>query len=201
MEMLIDFDPRVIGQWLKSTAKTAMCTTLAVLPLCGLVLFFEVSSATAPSNGFLSHHLRSAFWRAGFSGSFETNPSRVDASAVVPARFTGISAQLARTVDNRVSLAAITANEAEQAFFDAPSGMLKVGHEAEFITKDGRRLVLRIVSRQPIADQAMPDNARIMNIAPASTATVINFAWGQWLYGVEIEDRGLERGIAVQKSL
>ena len=57
------------------------------------------------------------------------------------------------------------------------------------------------MSREPLVDRAIPDNARLMNITEASTANTMKFVWGRWLYKVDIEDKGVEPDVVVQKVL
>ena len=47
----------------------------------------------------------------------------------------------------------------------------------------------------------MPDNSRLMDIVPASTANTVSFAWGNWLYVAEVEDKGIEPEVVVQEVL
>jgi hypothetical protein len=94
-----------------------------------------------------------------------------------------------------------TFTDAERALGRATIASLKPGVEAEFVTKDHRRVAVRVVSREAIIDQAVPDNAYIMGIAPASTASTVSFVWGPWLYRVEVQDKGTEPKVVVQKVL
>ena len=50
-------------------------------------------------------------------------------------------------------------------------------------------------------DRAVPDNARLRNIVPASTANTVTFVWGGWMYVAEVEDKGLEPQVVVQEVL
>jgi hypothetical protein len=115
-------------------------------------------------------------------------------------RFKGVSAQLAKADDRSATIRALAANDAGRLILDIPSSRLQVGYRAEFVTSDGRRLALQIVNRRLITDQAIPDNSRIMDIAPASTAPIVSFVWEQWRYDVEVRDLGPDN-LAVQKSL
>ncbi len=188
MRANVDFESRVKVSWSKAIAKMASYAILTALPLCGLVLFFEVTRpAGAVSEGHLTKHLSDALWRTASPGRLQT------------ARFNGVSAQL-KVAENAKATKVFSAGDAEQLILDIPSSRLQVGYRSEFVTSDGRRLALRVVRRQLVTDQVVPDNARIMDIAPASTAPVVSFVWGQWRYDVEIKDLGSDN-LAVQKSL
>ncbi len=184
----MDFENRVKASWAKAIAKAASYAILTALPLCGLILFFEVTRpAGTPSDGHLTKHLSDAIWRTA-------SPARLQT-----ARFNGVSAEL-KLAENAKATKAFSANDAEQLILDIPSSRLQAGYRSEFVTSDGRRIALQVIKRQFVTDQVVPDNGRIMNIAPASTAPVVSFVWGQWRYDVEIKDLGPDN-LAVQKSL
>jgi hypothetical protein len=169
---------------------------LMALPLCGLVLFFETTRpAQFRGEGTVAAQLSSS----GVAGAESSVRPR---QAI--ARLKGVSAELRE--NNPLQLAQLDAKEfsvtdAERALGRAAIASLKPGVEAEFITKDHRRVAVRVVSREAIIDQAVPDNTRIMGIAPASTATMVSFVWGPWLYRVEMQDKGFEPQVVVQKVL
>jgi hypothetical protein len=82
-----------------------------------------------------------------------------------------------------------------------PPSSLYPGFESEFLSKEGHRVAFRIVSREPIGDQIIPDHEQVLVPTPASTARLVNFAWGPWLFRAELEDRGPDAEIVVQKVL
>jgi hypothetical protein len=186
-----------MGTWgrLERLGRHLTAGVLMALPLGGLVLFFE---ATRPAQfeGTVLAQLS-----APSSGTAAESLARPRQAI---ARFEGVSAELRES--NRPQLAhldttAFSAGDAGHALGRAAIASLKPGVEAEFITRDHRRVAVRVVSREPIVDQAVPDNAHIMGIAPASTAALVSFVWGPWLYRVEIQDRGVESEVVVQQVL
>ena len=181
-----------------SVARALSCSLLASLPLGGLVLFFELTKpASATNEGCLSRHLSDTVWRTAFGG--QTDNLLTASSSGYPIPRLGVSAEVHDVRTAQVQSASLTA--LGQAFSDARSRTLRVGGQTQFISSDGHRIVLRILRRDPISDEPVPDNRRMMQIAPASTANVVSFVWGQWRYAVEIEDRDRNSEIVVQKSL
>jgi hypothetical protein len=171
---------------------------LMALPLCGLVLFFEMTRPAKMTNsGFFATQMASAASdEAGESG---LKPWALRGRQSV-ARFKGVSAQ--RRADKVSSAAQVfNASDAQRVLAEAPSLALKAGFYTEFLTKERHRISLLVLSREPILDQALPDNTKLMNATEASTANVVSFAWGRWIYRAEIEDKGLEPDIVVQKVL
>jgi len=166
---------------------------LAALPLCGLICFFEITRpAQFHGDGIVATEL----------------PSTVSAGAAsmrgrryAVAHLNGVSAELRQSGPAQPYVQVFSASDAERAFAGAPYASLKAGFQTEFVTKERRRVALRIVSREPIVDRAVPDKSRLMHIVPASTANVSAFVWGPWLYMVELEDRGVEPEVVVQKVL
>jgi hypothetical protein len=170
---------------------------LTVLPLCGLILFFEMTRPAQVSGpGFFATQMtdrsldRSERHKGSLSGGIR-----------VAARFEGVSAEIRRDDVAAPAPRMFTSNDAKQAFGDEAFVSLRIGFQTEFVTKDRHRFALRVVSREPIIDQPVPDNKSLVTIAPASTARVVAFIWGQWLYSAEIEDKGVELEIVVQKVL
>ena len=174
------------------------CGALMALPLTGLVLFFEMSQPAKVVNaGFAAVQMASNSSEVISDGSVRPWLFRGHASI---ARFDGVSAQ--RRSDKAEAAALIlTASDAEHVLAGAPFGSLKPGFYTEFLNKERHRITLLIVSREPIVDRAIPDNQRLMNITDASTANVMSFSWGHWIYKVEIEDKGVEPDVVVQKVL
>jgi hypothetical protein len=162
---------------------------LAALPLCGLVLFLEVTRpAQLHGAGFVSTNV------ASYSDGYRSSPvSLLRQNAV--ARLKGVSAELGRSTSQ------FSASDAALAFGGAPGASLKAGFKTEFVTKEHRRIAIRIVEREPITDRAVPDNSRLMDIVPASTANTVSFVWGSWLYTAEVQDKGVEPDVAVQEVL
>ncbi len=168
---------------------------LAALPLCGLVLFLEITKPVHfHSDVFVSTELAS--FSDGYTGA-AASPLRKHAVA----RLKGVSAELGQTGSPPADAKLFSASEAKLAFGGAPRGSLKAGYQTEIVTKDHRRLAIRIIRREPITDRAVPDNARLMDIVPASTANAVCFAWGSWLYVAEVEDKGIEPEVVVQEVL
>jgi hypothetical protein len=116
------------------------------------------------------------------------------------ARIKGVSAQRRPDKAEQASLV-VTASDAERALSGTSFAALNVGFNTEFLTQERHRIALLIVSREPITDRAIPDNARLMQVTETSTSNVISFVWGRWLYKAEIEDRGVEPEVVVQKVL
>ncbi len=165
----------------------------AALPLCGLILFFEITRpAHFNSNGFITTKLSSL---APGNATRVSWPLRRHA---VP-RLRGVSAELRET--SPLSADVFNASDAELAFASAPDASLKAGFRTEFVTKEHRRVAIRIIRREAIMDRAVPDNARLSAIVPASTASTVTFAWGSWLYVAEVEDKGIEPQVVVQEVL
>ena len=161
---------------------------LAALPLCGLVLFLQI---TRPA-----HIHGGDFVRTNFA-SYDDGGSRTAASPLskhVVARLNGVSAEL-------VGTKLLSSSDAELAFNGAPRASLKAGFRTEFVTKDHHRVAIRIIRREAITDRAVPDNSRLMDIVPASTANTVRLAWGNWLYVAEVEDKGIEPEVVVQEVL
>jgi hypothetical protein len=162
---------------------------LAALPICGLVLFLEITRpAHSHSAGYLSAGI------ASFSDSSSTTSMSLLRQNAV-ARLKGVSAELGRSGSQ------FSASDAALAFGGTPRASLKAGFKTEFVTKDHRRVAIRILQRDRITDQAVPDNARLMDIVPASTANTVSFVWGSWLYVAEVQDKGIEPAVAVQEVL
>jgi len=162
------------------------------LPLSGLVLFFEMTQPAKVMNaGIAATQMASGPSEFGSEGSVRPWPI---------ARFQGVSAQRHSGTAEPASQI-VSASDAEHVLTRAPSGSLKPGFYTEFLSKERHRVALLIVSREPIIDRAIPDNARLMNFTEASTANLMTFAWGQWIYKVEIEDKGVESDVVVQKVL
>ncbi len=182
-----------------SGAGRAVCGgVLMALPLGGLVLFFEMTQpANIASEGFSAIRIASA--RPSEQSSYGLRPWLMRDRATVM-RFKGVSAE--RRADSAAPAGQFfNASDAERALSEAPSFLLRAGFYTEFLTKERRRVSLLILSRDPIVDRAIPDNNRLMNITDASTANVVTFVWGRWIYKAEIEDKGIEPENAVQKVL
>ncbi len=159
---------------------------IAALPVAALLLVFD---ATRP--------LRSAEADA-YASDRERAP---EAIAWVSRReavthLSGVAAELGgRNLDpSDAKLAQL--DSARQA----PDALVP-GTAFEYLSASRHRLVVHILDRQPLADGIVPANDKLMNIAAASTEKTITFVWGHWLYRAEIEDRGVEDTVAVQKSL
>jgi hypothetical protein len=166
---------------------------LAALPLCGLLFFLQI---TRPA------HIHGAVSTPVEFASFNGSDTGAAASSVrkhAVARLQGVSAELGGTPTAEAKL--FSASEAVIAFGGAPSTSLKPGFKTEFVTKDHRRIAIRIIRREAVTDRAMPDNARLMDIVPASTASVVSFGWGNWVYTAEVRDKGIEPEVAVQEVL
>ena len=168
------------------------------LPLGGLVLFFEMTQpANIAGDGFSATQIASAPSEQTSYGGLRPWLMR-DRAPVM--RFKGVSAE--RRADSAAPAGQFfNASDAERALSEAPSFLLRAGFYTEFLTKERRRVSLLILSRDPIVDRAIPDNHRLMNITDASTANVVTFVWGHWIYKAEIEDKGIEPENAVQKVL
>jgi hypothetical protein len=170
---------------------------LMALPLGGLVFFFE---ATRPAQlygeGAVAAQLSTPSF--GMAGLVSARPRQVIA------RLKGVSAELHENSAPQLAqlnARAFSVADAGGALGRAAIASLKPGVEAEFVTKDHRIVAVRVVSREAIIDQAVPDNAHIMEIAPASTAATVSFVWGPWLYRVEVRDKGTEPAVVVQNVL
>ncbi|HZV20521.1 MAG TPA: hypothetical protein VE986_03150 [Hyphomicrobiales bacterium] len=176
-----------------SLARTASVGVLTALPLCGLVLFLE---ATRPAKGSASVATKMA--GAGRSPEMQSYAHWAQSRYVV--RLNGISAEIGRSVVEPAARS-FTARDAERAIAKSGYGELSVGFQSEFVTRNRRRIAMRIVAREPIIDQTVPDNRRVTMLTPASTANMVSFVWGPWLYRAVIEDRGVEPDVVVQKVL
>ena len=178
--------------------RAVWCGALMALPLTGLVLFFEMTQPAKVMNaGLVAAQMASGSSEVVSDGSARPWLLRGQVSI---ARFEGVSAQ--RRSDKAEHAAQIlTASDAEHVLARAPFGSLKPGFYTEFLNKERHRIALLIVSREPIVDRAIPDNQRLMNYTDASTANVMSFSWGHWIYKVEIEDKGVEPDVVVQKVL
>ncbi len=185
-------------RFLRRAKRAITCGVLTVLPLCGLILFFEI---TRPA-----HHVRDGFFATqivdnSFGQTDELGGQVVFGERASIARFKGVSAELGQSGFGEPAPKIFTASDAERAFSEVRNGVLKVGFETEFLNKYRHRMALRIVSRMPIIDEPVPENSRLMEISPASTSKLVTFVWGDWLYRAEIEDKGFEPDIVVQKVL
>jgi hypothetical protein len=166
---------------------------LTALPMCGLVVFFEATRPAKFYNGATaSAHLTS-------SGPAAAVPGLRPRLAV--AKFKGVSAELRDKSEPQVAARPFSAIDAVSVFGGMGHAGLRPGAEAEFITKDHRRIALKIVNREPVIDQAFPDNSRLLAVTRATTATLVSFAWGSWIYLVEVTDKGIEPEVVVQKVL
>jgi hypothetical protein len=182
---------------LAATGRALLSGLLMALPLGGLVLFFEMTRpANVTSTGFFATQMASA--EPQQAGS-ESKPWLLHGRSPV-ARIKGISAQRRPDKPERVSRP-FSASDAQKVLAEAPALALNAGFYTEFLTKERHRISLLILSREPILDRAMPDNRKLMNVTEASTSNVVSFAWGRWIYRAEIEDRGVEPDIVVQKVL
>lgn len=167
------------------------CAILTALPLCAFIFFFETTRPASVSSAVL---LVSRSLNASEQGGVWRHSGFVS-------RFRDVSAQLGRgATSDQIPQILVAKNRSADAA-DASSIGLDVGFEAEFVTRDGHRKWLRILSRNLIVDQVIPDNGRLMEIAPASSADIITFAWGRWIYRAQVEDRGFESETMVQKVL
>ncbi|MFT4080157.1 hypothetical protein [Rhodomicrobium sp.] len=182
---------------LKVVARASVYGTLMALPLCGLVTFFEMTRPAQMSGA--------GFYATQMAEGQTTLPAQAGAqswrrSQPAVTRFKGVSAE--RKSDEMPVTPVLSSSDARKAFADAPSAHLRPGLYTEFVTNDHRRLALVIVSREPITDQVIPDNARLMSITEAGTGNVVSFAWGRWIYRVAIEDKGMEpEAPVVQKRI
>jgi hypothetical protein len=166
---------------------------LMVLPLGGLIFFFE---ATRPAQLRGGEAAAAQFSTSSMAGADFLTRQRHG----IP-RFEGVSAELRQNSFPPADAKEFSVADAERALGRGTIASLNPGVEAEFVTRDNRRVAVRVVSREPIVDQAVPDNSRVMEIAPASTAAMISFVWGPWLYRVEVQDKGIEPKVVVQKML
>ncbi|MBT3070373.1 hypothetical protein KKP04_05775 [Rhodomicrobium sp. Az07] len=181
---------------LKTAGRVSVYGTLMALPLCGLVSFFEMTRPAQISGG--------GFYAMQMAEGQSSAPAQVGArswrSRPAVTRFREVSAE---SKSDETSLTPVlSSNDALKAFADAPSAHLRPGLYTEFVTHDHRRLALLIVSREPMTDQVIPDNAKLMAITQAGTGNVVSFAWGRWIYRVAIEDKGIEPAApVVQKRI
>jgi hypothetical protein len=165
----------------------------AALPLFSLVLFFEITKPADVRGGALAGtELSSAGTGNGGAGFWPVRHNAI-------ARLKGVSAELEQSDAQHADV--ISASDAQLALANAPHASLKTGFETEFVTKEHRRFAIRIIRRERIMDRAVPDNARLRDIVPASTANTVTFAWGAWLYVAEIVDKGPEPQVVVQEVL
>lgn len=166
---------------------------LTALPLCGLVLFFEMTQpASVMSGNFVSMHLSNI-------ASNDAGKAQVLFGHRIVAHFKGVSAEV-HSQSGALGAKSLGGGNSFQVADNASAGF-KPGTEAEYVTRDRHRVALRIVSRQSLVDRSVPDNATIMDVAPASTAKLVTFVWGDWLYTAEINDKGVEPEVVVQKIL
>ena len=172
-----------------------MYGVLAALPVFGLICFLET---TRPAN-IHSIGLVSTEFQICSDGDARTAALPLRKYAVAQLR--GVSAELSQAGDSASDAKPFSASDAQLAFGGAALASLKPGLRTEFVTKDHRRVAIRIVQRKAITDQAVPDNTRLMNIVPASTANKVSFVWGSWVYVAEVEDKGIEPDLAVQEVL
>ena len=183
---------------LGAIGRAVWCGALMALPLTGLVLFFEMTQPAKVMNaGFVAAQMASGSSEVISDGSARPWHLRGHVSI---ARFEGVSAQR-RSDKAEPAEQILTTSDARRVLASAPFGSLKPGFQAEFLSRERHRIALRIVSREPIFDRAIPDNPRLMNFTEASTANVMTFAWGNWIYKAEIEDKGVEPDVVVQKVL
>jgi len=168
-------------------------TALAALPLGGLVCFLELTRpASVSSHDLHVAALSSSIGETGLSGK---------AAAIMPVvHFRGVSAELSAP-QSTDSAQSFSASDAERVFASLSSSALAPGFESEFVSKEGRRMAVRIVSRDPAGDQIIPDHEQLMVATPASTSKLVSFVWGPWLYRAELEDKGVDAEIVVQKVL
>jgi hypothetical protein len=183
---------------LGAVGRAAWCGALMALPLSGLVLFFEMTQPAKVLNaGVVPTQLASNASEVISEGGVRPWHFRGHASV---ARFEGVSAQR-RSDDTELAEQTLSASDARRVLASAPFGSLRAGFQAEFLSRERHRILLRIVSREPIFDRTVPDNSRLMNITEASTASLMTFSWGNWIYKAAIEDKGVEPDVVVQKVL
>jgi len=175
----------------KRLGRGLTAATLAALPLGGLIFFFEMTQPAQVYSGAIAAELSTAA---------APSPAVKPGQRYAVAQLAGVSAELRQNAAGPQTKL-LSAGDAERALASAPYDKLKTGYRVEFVNKDHHRVALRIVGRQPVTDEAVPDNARLMDMAPASTANRVSFVWGPWLYTVEVEDKGVEPEIAVQSVL
>lgn len=178
--------------------RAVWCGALMALPLSGLVLFFEMTQPAKVLNaGIAQTQLASNASEVISEGSVRPWHFRGHVSV---ARFEGVSAQR-RSDDTEPAEQILSASDARRVLASAPFGSLRPGFQAEFLSRERHRILLRIVSRELIFDRTVPDNSRLMNITEASTASLMSFSWGNWMYKAAIEDKGVEPDVVVQKVL
>lgn len=178
--------------------RAVWCGALMALPLSGLVLFFEMTQPAKVLNaGVVPTQLASNAPEIISEGSVRSWHFRGHASV---ARFEGVSAQR-WSDDAEPAERILSASDARRVLASAPFGSLRPGFQAEFLSRERHRILLRIVSREPLFDRTVPDNSRLMNITEASTASLMTFSWGNWMYKAAIEDKGVEPDVVVQKVL
>ena len=195
MSSLISQNGRDLLRRVKPLSRGLACCMLAALPLGGLLFFLEITKPARLYSDGAEAELSSTI--AG-SGAVASLAGRRDSVT----RLQGVSAELhPDAVPEAPYTQVFNASEARQALACAPYASLKAGFQTEFVTSKHRRVALRIISRSVIVDRAVPDNARLMDVVPASTANVVSFVWGPWLYTAEVQDKGPEPEVVVQKIL
>jgi hypothetical protein len=184
---------------LGAVARAVWCSALMALPLSGLVLFFEMTQPAKVMNaGVVPAQLASSASEVISEGSVKPWHFRGHASVAL---FEGVSAQRRSDYTEPAEQILSTSDAARRVLASAPFESLRPGFQAEFLSRERHRISLRIVSREPIFDRTVPDNSRLMNITEASTANLKTFSWGNWMYKAEIEDKGVEPDVVVQKVL
>jgi hypothetical protein len=163
-------------------------SAVVTLPALAFALFLD---ATRPSEASLGQAYMAVAHDDGAGTAAWFQPRRN------VRHISGVSAEVGipDTRKERTRLVDLRSTVSPSEFSLAP------GAAFQYVSQDGHRLVLHIVSRDALTDGVVPANQQLMNIAPASTQKLISFVWGQWVYRAEIEDLGLEENVAVQKSL
>jgi hypothetical protein len=185
---------------MKALSRSIFFSVIAALPLGGLLLFFEITRpAEIAAGSFVATQLSPA---SSDTASLASVPGRRFAVT----RFKGVSAELSPVRLPLPAAPVFSASDAERVFAASPAS-LEVGFQSDFVTREGRRAGLRIVARDPILDQAITDSERLMAITPVSTARLVSFVWGAWLYQAELTDKGAateaetDQKVVVQKVL
>jgi hypothetical protein len=155
---------------------------VAAVPIAALLIVFDATRPPRPAHGeaYASYPSSALEAVAGVS-----RQQRV-------ARLSGVAAELSGRSEGSAA--------PKLTQFDSTDALLP-GAAFEYVSMSRHRFVVHILDRQPLTDDILPANDRLMNIAPASTEKTITFVWGHWLYRAEIEDRGVEETVAFQKSL
>jgi hypothetical protein len=176
--------------WMRQLGHASVCTALAALPLCGLVCFFELTRPLNPSvQGLAAPTLLSGAETASVGSlSFST-----------PVSFLGVSAE--RRTPSESASRFVSTGEAEHVLASLASSTLFPGFESEFVSEEGRRIALRIISRDPVGDQIISGQESTIAATPASTSKQVTFTWGPWLFRAELEDKGLDNRVVVPKVL